>query len=71
MARSEQRADVKAVLSEPGYRLIRARVEAAIETKRAELEQDLSEPETQRVRGEIRGLRLALSIPKILMEERG
>lgn len=69
MKPSEVRELVKTSIAEPGYRLIQARIEAAIATKRAELEKDLGEAETQRVRGELRGLRLALEVPAILMRE--
>jgi len=69
MTASEKRGLVKLVIEEPGYRLIRARVEAAIEQTRLRLEQEMPPEAAARARGELAGLRLALAIPDYLLRE--
>ena len=52
-----------------GWQLIRQRIERTLELKQGELEQPLDPVRTATVRGEIAGLKLALTVPEILTAE--
>lgn len=53
----------------PGYQLVLARIHEEIARRRDNLEADLNERQTACERGQILGLRTALSIPEILKQE--
>lgn len=57
------------VLIAPGYRLLKNRVEAELERRRAALEVRQDEARTGECRGQIWALRMVLDIPQILREE--
>ena len=52
-----------------GWQLIRQRIERTLEQKRVELEHDAGEVATAKLRGFIEGMKLALEIPKMLMQD--
>jgi hypothetical protein len=57
------------LLISPGYGLVRERIADTIQQLSTELESDLDAAVTAKVRGKIAGLRLALTVPDILIAE--
>lgn len=61
--------EIAQTLGSHGFRLIHARLWRTLDVLLADLERHHSEVETATIRGTITGLRLALGIPDILMDE--
>ena len=60
---------VRETLASQGWQLIRERIERAAAIKASELLQPLDQVKTATLRGEVAGLKLALEIPAIVMQE--
>lgn len=60
---------IQDTLESPGWQLIRQRIERTLVGKIGELEKPSDEVTTAQLRGQIAGLRTALNVPDILLNE--
>ncbi len=63
------REHLQEVLDSNGYRILTAHITDTIEQQRTHLEQPADEARTAFTRGQIAGLRLALKIPDMLLQQ--
>jgi hypothetical protein len=66
---SGDKDDLEELLLSPGYALVRKRIEGTVADMSNELAADLDLVATAKLRGKIAGLKLALSVPQILIGE--
>lgn len=67
-----EHSDVDALdelLASPGWSLVKARLEALLETSRRDLERDIVESSTNKARGAVAALRIAIGLPENMREE--
>lgn len=61
--------NIDAMLQTSAWQLYSGRLARELELRMNELVQPLSEADTARIRGEIKSLRLALDMPRLIMRE--
>jgi hypothetical protein len=61
--------DLDALIDSPGWALVKERIELQLDRERSELERDLPERDTARIRGAIRQLLIVHKLPELMRDE--